>query len=175
MITCSLRSIPGFHVTDALRECSALLSSFGGHAAAAGCTLKKELWEEFTGSLEAHTQKTLDPALLIPTLTIDAEIQGEHLTLPLLSDLRRLEPYGAGNREPLFLLKNQTILGGRSVGKEGKHLQCMIGGKKAVGFGLGHLLQTLPPRADIVCRLGVDAWSGLEQVQLFVEDIRTSC
>ena len=175
IITCSLRSIPGFHVTEALRACGGVLSSFGGHAAAAGCTLKKEVWEEFTGSLEAHTKEILDPALLIPTLTIDAEIFEEHLTLPLLSDLRRLEPYGAANREPLFLLKNQTVLGGRSVGKEGRHLQCMIGGKKAVGFGLGHLLPSLPSRADIVCRLGIDSWSGKDQVQIFVEDIRTSC
>ncbi len=170
-MTCSLRSIPGYDVSEALKRCSFLLSSFGGHELAAGCTLPEKQWGEFAQALKSDASSHLDPSLLVPTVTIDAVLEPHDLTLPLLHELAALEPYGAGNREPLFLLKKQSLRGMRCVGKEGKHLQCLIGQTKAVGFGLGSLLPTLPLESDIVCRLGVNAWSGRSEVQIFIEDI----
>ena len=173
-MTCSLRSIPGYNVVETLKRCSSFLSSFGGHELAAGCTLGREQWEEFSLALREDAASHLDPSLLVPTIMIDAVLEPHDLTHTLLHELSALEPHGAGNREPLFLLKKQSLRGVRCVGKEGKHLQCFVGQTKAVGFGLGHLLPSLPSESDIVCRLGVNAWSGREEVQVFIEDIAVS-
>lgn len=170
-MTCSLRSIPGYDVSEALKRCSSLLTSFGGHELAAGCTLEKQQWENFSTALREDAESRLDPALLVPTITIDAVLEPHDLTLPLLRELAALEPYGAGNREPIFLLKKQSLRGVRCVGKERKHLQCFVGQTRAVGFGLGSLLPALPLEGDIVCRLGVSAWSGRDEVQIFIEDV----
>jgi len=171
IITCSLRSVKGYDVTEALRRHASHLSSFGGHALAAGCTLEKEKWNDVTKLLQEDAQSVLNLQNLLPTLTIDAVIDRSDLTLPFGQSLSLLEPYGAGNKEPLFLLRGQKLSGARSVGKEARHLQCFLGGVKAVGFGLGTLLPSLPEEADIVCRLGINTWNGRGEVQIFIEDI----
>ena len=173
-MTCSLRSIPGYNIVEALGRCSSLLISFGGHELAAGCSLQKENWANFSRALREDAESRLDLTLLVPTITIDAVLEPQDLTHGLLRELSALEPYGAGNHEPRFLLKKQSLRNTRCVGKEGKHLQCLVGQTKAVGFGLGHLLPTLPSEGDVVCRLGVNAWNGREEVQVFIEDIAHS-
>ena len=102
---------------------------------------------------------------------IDAELSPNDLSLDLVRSISQLEPFGAGNPEPKFLLRSQEMQSLRQVGTEGAHLQCKMGSFKAIGFGLGELCDRLPDRCDVVCRLGVDTWNGQERVQLFIEDM----
>ena len=171
MIICSLRSIPEYNVVEALERCSEYLVNFGGHAEAAGCTVEKSNWIKFTDAIKNDADERLEKYDLVPSLEINAEISLEDLSLNFVKDLQKLEPFGNGNPEPKFLLRNQTISGIRCVGQENDHLQCFIGRIKVIGFGLGHLASKIPSRCDVVCKLGIDNWNEESRVQIFLEDI----
>jgi hypothetical protein len=61
--------------------------------------------------------------------------------------------------------------GPRTAGAEGRHLQCKIANVSGIGFGLGHLFDQLPPKADLLCKLSVNVWQGTERLQLIIEDV----
>ncbi|MFA6523860.1 MAG: DHH family phosphoesterase [Candidatus Peribacteraceae bacterium] len=172
--TASLRSIPGYHITEALRHASDLLLSFGGHAMAAGCTFRTELLPQLTDRLLAHASERLNAAELRPILEIDAALDTTGVTLALCETLSKLEPFGQGNREPRFILSNVMISNMRRVGKDGVHLQARVGGLKGIGFRLGTLLPQINDAVDVACRLSIDAWEGKSQPQLLIEDVRAA-
>ncbi|MBU2213739.1 single-stranded-DNA-specific exonuclease RecJ [Patescibacteria group bacterium] len=169
--TASLRSVPAYNISEGLDRCRDLLQYYGGHAQAAGCTFSTELLDELSERLDADVRKYAKEEDLLPTLMIDAELPPEALNLKLCEGLRHLEPFGKGNPEPLFLLKNVQIDYQRCVGSDGAHLQGTISGNKLIGFRLGHLQEQLTGPVDVVCKLGTDSWNGMVRVQLFVEDI----
>ena len=170
-ITCSLRSIPSYHIAEALARCSSHLLSFGGHSAAAGCTLRAGAWDAFSDAMIKDIEECCSSEDFGPTLAIDCELSEADLTVNFVQSLSLLEPFGAGNPEPKFLLRNQELSSLKQVGEEGRHLQCRIGSTKAIGFGLGELAEKIPDRCDIVGRLGIDTWNGFEKVQIFIEDM----
>lgn len=172
-VTCSLRSLPSYHIADALTRCSTHLQSFGGHREAAGCTLKSGAWDAFSDAMLNDIEEYCGNDDFGPTLAIDCELTEADLHLNLVRSLSLLEPFGAGNPEPKFLLRHQELSFVKQVG-DGRHLQCLIGATKAIGFGLGALMERVPDRCDIVLRLGVDTWNGVERVQVFIEDIATT-
>ncbi|OGJ77944.1 hypothetical protein A2398_01480 [Candidatus Peribacteria bacterium RIFOXYB1_FULL_57_12] len=172
--TGSLRSTRAYHITEGLERVSDLLSSFGGHAQAAGCTFA-------AGNLEAITQRlSQDVAVhttaedLLPTLTIDAILSPHDVTLTFCEQLKHLEPFGQGNPEPLFLVRGISLEQRRRVGHEGTHLQCRIAGIKTIGWRLGHLIDTAATPLDIVCKIGIDSWNGRRAPQIVIEDARTA-
>ncbi|MBU0767202.1 single-stranded-DNA-specific exonuclease RecJ [Patescibacteria group bacterium] len=169
--TASLRSVPAYHMTEGLERCSDLLQYFGGHAQAAGCTFSVEILDELSERLNSDVQKHTKEEDLLPTVVIDAELSPSAVTLKLCEGLKYLEPFGKGNPEPLFLLKNIQIDYQRCVGTDGAHLQGNIAGKKMIGFRLGHLKEQLTGSVDVVCKIGTDSWNGVTRPQLFVEDI----
>jgi len=170
----SLRSPPCYHVTEGLTRCSDLLEQFGGHAQAAGCTLKQKHWGELCRRMVEDVRERTDADALQPTLTIDAELRLEDISLDLLRTLARLEPYGEGNREPLFLLRDVSLDLPRCIGRERNHLQCTITGRKTIGFRLGHLIPQCAGPLDIACRIALDEWQGYQQPQIVIEDMRRS-
>ena len=171
-VTCSLRSIPEYNISEALNRCNEYLASFGGHAAAGGCTLDESDWEQFSQSLISDASDVLAGIDLVPSIPIDAEIDLDELNIETIKEFARLEPFGEGNPEPRFLIRNTKLTFPRAVGKEDAHLQCSLGNVKAIGFRLGHLANALPECCDIVCRLGIDTWKERERVQVFIEDLR---
>ena len=170
--TASLRSPPCYDISEGLTRCQDLIERFGGHAQAAGCTVLKKNWKKFcallSNDITAHT-KSND---LLPTLNIDAVIQPSDVTFKMINDLSRLEPYGQGNRKPLFIIKNVMTDELRRVGSDKTHLQCRINGIKCVGFGLGKLIDELNESVDIACRLGMDIWKDYGQPQIVIIDAR---
>jgi len=105
----SARSIQGFSLPAALESCKEYLDEFGGHKFACGVTLRKENIEPFRESINRFASQTLDLEDLVPTLTVDTEIPLKLLSVPLLEELKQLEPFGAGNPEPLFLSKRLML------------------------------------------------------------------
>lgn len=168
----SLRSIPGFHVAEALRACSDLLLTFGGHALAAGCTFSVAALRDLQARLSERVTATLPAAFLRPTLAVDGILPLSAVSLPLCRTLAALEPFGQGNPEPRFLLPEVRLGGVRPVGRDGAHLQATAGSLKLVGFGLGRFASQIPFLCDIACRIGIDTWNGNERPQIYLEDIR---
>ncbi len=170
--TASLRSPACYHMTEGLSRIQDLLTSYGGHAQAAGCSFSMRHWEEIIERLGADIADTVPPDALRPCVEVDAHIESAAVSLAFVASLQDLEPFGQGNPEPRFLLRNVRAEHLRRVGNEGNHLQARIAGHKAVAFRMGEFFERLDGPLDIVCRVGVDDWNGKKGVQLFVEDAR---
>lgn len=169
-VTASLRSPTCYTITDGLHAVAPHLLRYGGHAQAAGCTfLLSELDAVRTG-LEADVRTHVDQADLVPTLAIDAILEASDVTLEFCNTLHTLEPFGQGNAEPRFLIRNVVLSDGRTCGGDHTHLQATIGRTKSIGFGLGFAADIREP-VDVVVRLGINEWQGHTNAQLFIEDI----
>ena len=123
----SARSIPGFHLYDGLSSLSDILISFGGHKYAAGVKLEKKNLEEFRNRFNEVVKTSLKEEDFIPEIYIDAEIDSKDITNEVMQWLEKLEPYGQGNKEPVFFMKKvfkyqvETF-----VGKNFNHLKCVF-------------------------------------------------
>ncbi len=178
----SCRSIPEFHITSALDACTDLLVRHGGHAAAAGFTVRNEDKEALVARLRAIAQDQLGELELLPTLDIDREILLEKLDpryIPgILESINLLEPTGVGNPAPLFASKNVAVRYSRAVGREGAHLKLDLKAGKnifdGIAFRLGYWAEELPDQIDIAYRFEVNVYNGRSNLQLNIKDIQAS-
>ena len=181
LCTLSARSPAAYNIIDGLRRCAVALEqqgtpfiSLGGHAQAAGCTIAAAGVAALHALLCDDIAARVEPADLRPFSAVDAVLHPASIDLAFCTALDALAPYGQGNPEPRFLLRDAPLDGARAVGAEGKHLQARVAGIKAIGFGLGEHSAALPPRADVLCRIGIDTWQNRRTAQLFIEDLRTN-
>ena len=179
----SLRSVPSVNIIEAIEECGDLLVKFGGHAQAAGLTVKNELLDAFHERFEAAVAKRLAGITPEAELLIDARVSPYVLTLELLRDLQRMAPFGQGNPEPTFLVENMIVNEARMVGNGNKHLKLTLsaedGGQKtwdAIAFGLGERFPDLKSgdHLDLVIQLDANTWNGSTELQFKVVDMRRS-
>lgn len=177
----SARSIEKFHLHDALEHCAELFEKFGGHAAACGFTIKSENIDALREKLNAHAAGLLTDEDLIPEIKIDAIVSSQTLNLETVKDLKRLEPFGAGNSKPKFVTKDLYLLDEPLVMKE-KHLKMRLSDKNGKQFeavwwdGVEKSKeQTLKPKSRIELAYTPEAntWQGNTRLQLVVEDLRT--
>ncbi|MCS6936079.1 MAG: single-stranded-DNA-specific exonuclease RecJ [Candidatus Bipolaricaulota bacterium] len=172
----SCRSVPGFDIALALEEHRDLLERYGGHAMAAGFSIRNEKIPLLRERLRDYARALL-PQRAQPIYEFEAELSPQELTLEVYYDLQRLAPFGIGHPEPRFLLRGARIQQWRTVGTNGDHLKCLIeaGGQTfpAIGFSLGEhaLLLEEHQTLDLIFKLGCDTWSGRPQIQLEIEDI----
>ncbi len=178
----SCRSIDKFHITEALDEVADLLVRHGGHAQAAGFTVRNENLPEFLSRITAIAERKLRDMDLVPTLTIDAEIELDDVDWALLEHLQQLEPTGAANPQPIFLSRGVEVVHHRGVGQDGAHLQLTLSADSATGyreigaiaFRQGEWASRLPQTIDLVYSIGVNEWRGNKNLQLMVQDLRPS-
>ncbi len=123
----SCRSIPEFHITQALDECRELFVRHGGHAAAAGFTIETTRLDLLARRLSAIAQRELGGQELLPTLSIDAVLHLHKLKPELFHALRQLEPHGYANPTPVFVSRGVSIVELRTVGLDGAHLKMKVG------------------------------------------------
>jgi single-stranded-DNA-specific exonuclease len=177
----SCRSIPEFHITEALDETADLLVRHGGHAQAAGLTLRNENLQLFTDRLQAIAIAKLSGRDLVPTIEADAEISLDEVDWALHETLAQLEPTGMANPTPLFLSRNVEVMSHRAVGQEGAHLQMRLssgnGGNThqllpAIAFRQGAWADGMPQMIDLVYSINLNEWNGRRNLQLMVQDIR---
>ncbi|ABB31099.1 single-stranded-DNA-specific exonuclease RecJ [Geobacter metallireducens RCH3] len=170
------RSIPGFHLYDALGACADQLVKFGGHRYAAGLSIDEPTLELFVDRFEEVAAGLLSADDLIPVLRVDAVLSAQQVTAGLADALSSLEPFGAGNPEPLFVLKDMEIV--RRWAVRGNHLKVRLSGGgftfDAIGFNLATKEDSLPDLVDIVFTLGWNEWNGRKTLQLSLKDIRES-
>ncbi|WP_274650031.1 single-stranded-DNA-specific exonuclease RecJ [Paenibacillus humicola] len=173
----SARSVEGFDLHAALTRCAELLDHFGGHQAAAGMSLHRSRLGELEESLFRLADEWLTADDRVPKTRIDLACGVEEATLDVLTELQRLEPFGAGNPAPKLLLRGGTVADRRTMGKEGKHLKLSISGGgrllDAVGFGCGELAPRLTEGAhiELVGELAVNEWNGRRRAQFMVSDM----
>ena len=172
-ITASLRSIPGYHVTEALGRAQKLLMTFGGHAQAAGCTFAASRLEELRTVLNADISSRFSGEDLVPLLSIDALLRAEQLTKELAIALQELEPHGQGNDKPRFVIEGARLEELRTMGADNSHLQARVGTVRLVGFGHGSLAEKLNQGAsDVTGYLTLHTWKDRTEPQFFLEDVR---
>jgi len=172
----SARSIPEFHITQALDACEELLIRHGGHAAAAGFTVSNENLDELADRLRALAVEQLSGVELVPSLAVDAEIELAQMSWELQQALTQLEPCGYANPSPLFASRNVRLLGQRAVGKDGRHLKLALSDGQApwdgIAFRQGEWAGKLPDHVDIAYHLEVNEWNDRRRLQLNVQDVR---
>ena len=178
-LAASARSVRDFDVYQALEACSEHLEQFGGHAFAAGMTIKSECYDAFKAAFEEAVKSTIHPDKLIPEISVDLEIDFSMIDEKFVRILQQFEPFGPGNMTPVFASKNVSDTGnGRTIGQDDKHLKLFVkqGSQKfpAIGFGLGQKLGLTKDRQMFEAAYCVEEseWNGNRYIQLRLKDVR---
>ena len=170
------RSIPGFNLHDAVMNCDTYVGKFGGHSMAIGINVKRENFEKFKKEFEEYTQNS-HISDIIPIIQIDKQVDIKKINIQEVNELKLLEPYGEGNKMPVFLIKNLKILSIRSL-SEGKHIKLKLGIDNhiidAIGFNMGEVADKylIGDKVDIVGSLEVNQFGGNENIQVNLKDLR---
>ncbi|MFQ5400310.1 MAG: single-stranded-DNA-specific exonuclease RecJ [Anaerolineae bacterium] len=177
----SCRSIPEFHITEALDQTADLLVRHGGHAQAAGFTVRNENLPQFIERITEIARAKLDGLDLVPSLAIDMELDLQDVDWALQEHLAQLEPTGYANAAPVFISRGVEVLSHRAVGQDGAHLQMRLKAAAAdtnykvipaIAFRQGAWASSLPQIIDVVYTLNVNEWNGNRSLQLMVQDLR---
>lgn len=176
----SARSIPGFHVLNALEAADDLFEQFGGHRAAAGMTIASERIPELRKRLSEYADNVLSDDDLVPGLSVDAVLLPETIDLRLFEALSALEPFGQGNPKPVFVTKGLFLREDPLVMKD-KHLKLKLVSESGrqleavwwdgVDRSKGRTLRR-GSRIELAYVLEVNNWQGNRKIQLVVEDFR---
>lgn len=172
----SARSIPEFDITAALDRCRDLLMRHGGHAAAAGFTVRTEHLPALQERLRAIAQAELANKDLTPKLHIDAEVTFKELNRDLYEQLKLVEPCGHENQPPVLMARNLAVRRSRVVGDEGEHLRLVVSDGRlvfdAIAFRQAYLAEDLPARVDLAFTLEIHERNGERYFELNVLDLR---
>ncbi len=179
----SARSIPAFHLYEALARLSHLLERFGGHKYAAGLVIRSERIASLREAFESVAHAALKPEDLLPRLKVDAEVEPEALTFRLISELERLAPFGMANPEPTLAIRGAKAFYPKIVGQQ--HLKLKLKKQKApaldaIGFRMGTRLGEVAQEGsqmDWVFTPELNRWPahsscGELQIQLRLKDFR---
>jgi single-stranded-DNA-specific exonuclease len=172
----SARSIPEFHITQALDRCTDLLLRYGGHRAAAGFTVRTADLPELKARLTDLAEEALRDVDLTPTLEVDAEVPLREMNGQVWKALQDLRPFGEGNPEPLFASRHVRVRHQRAVGSDGAHLKLLLSDGNTVWDGIafrqGDWADHLPDYVDIAYHLQVNEFRGERRLQLNIQDVR---
>jgi single-stranded-DNA-specific exonuclease len=173
----SARSIPGFDLYEALKDCSDGLIAYGGHAAAAGLKLTADQLPAFARRFEERCRVSLSTEQLERALTIDAEIPLGVLSLAVVNEIEMLEPHGISNPRPLLLATGLELAGEpRPVGEKKNHLQMRLRQGdhicKAIAWNLAEKGRaiTAGSRLSAVFSPSINEWRDRREVQLEIKD-----
>lgn len=176
----SARSIRNYNLVEALDSCSELFDQYGGHSAAAGMRLDAGNIGELRSRLDEHAKANIPVADLVPELRIDAPVAASTISLELVDELTRFEPFGAGNPKPVFVTNGLRLRFEPTVMKE-KHLKLYLEDTENRRFeavwwhGVERAKErTLRPGGgiEIAYTLEANMWQGTRRLQLVVEDLR---
>ena len=172
----SARSIDGFSLYDAVSSASDLLTHYGGHVLAAGFSLKSENIDKFREAIEQYAKTVEMP---FPVLDIDLRLRPDFISSDLLDVIASLEPFGAGNPQPVFGLYGMTLTSVQPIGG-GKHLRLTL--KKGECSLTGLLFSTTAEEfpycngdiIDLAVKLERNEYMGQVRVSIYIKEIRMS-
>ncbi len=178
----SFRSIPQINIINLIEKTGDLLEAYGGHSQAAGITIKNNNLKKFYEKLNHLIEKELEGKNLSQEIEIDQELKIEDIDMRLVADLKKMEPFGQGNKEPVFAMKNLLIEDLKWVGNGEKHLKLFLRSAntdnpnilEAIGFNLSEKFSKLKVgnEIDVVFNLSKDDWNGNEKIQMKIIDLR---
>ncbi len=173
----SARSIPGFHLCDALKKCEDFLIQYGGHKYAAGLSIEAKSVEEFRKRFIEVSNSELSDDDIQPKLKIDMEIELSEVTDNFMELLEKFAPFGPQNMRPVFLTRNCEIVGRPTV-VGNNHLRMRVRKGTTVidviGFGFGDMLSQISTGSliDAVYALEYNTYNNVTRVQMRIKDIK---
>lgn len=175
----SARSIEGLSIVETIGYFSELLEGHGGHHMAAGFTIPTVNLEKFQKSLQEHVDSKYKNVDLRPVLKIDLSLEANEVNLELFDRLDKFKPFGIGNPEPLFVIKNLEVIEKKLVGKTSSHLKLTLRSTakfpaifEAMGFGMGEMEIKNGDKVDLAFTLTEDTFRQRKLV-LKVKDFKT--
>lgn len=176
---CSARSIKGINLYDTICAIDEPLDGFGGHEMAAGLSFStdKTSFEKVKKALNSVVEETLRTKTITPTLDIDCELSTDDVTLDLVNEIRRLEPFGAENATPTFCMKNLVIKEKKIMGSKKNHLRLTVqkDGKEftCVWWSHADLPLEVDDRLDIAFCPDANVFNDNTYLQLMVKDVHS--
>jgi len=174
----SARSIPGFHLCEALKECEHLLIRYGGHKYAAGLSIKPNNVERFREKFVEVSNRILSDEDIVPKLHIDLEIELSYIDDSFMHTLEQFAPFGPQNMRPVFLTRNCEVTAQPYV-VGNNHLKMRVRKGEAefdvIGFGFGDMARVISSRGclvDIVYVVEYNTYNNVTRKQIRVKDIR---
>ncbi|MEI6602362.1 MAG: single-stranded-DNA-specific exonuclease RecJ [Clostridia bacterium] len=174
----SARSIEGFNIYEALSSCTEILEKFGGHAQAAGLTIRTVQIEQLRDRLNAYAEGLEDEIVFQPRLSLDAMLTPKEISFENIAALNRLEPFGCGNNEPVFWIRELEVSDVKLIGADAKHLKMNLqkDGQlySAIAFGMGDRYFDIfhCDRIDVACYMQKNVWNGFSKIQLRILEIQ---
>jgi len=174
----SARSVPGFHLYEAVAACGEHLERFGGHRQAAGMDVRADRLDAFREAFSREARRRCQGVDLRPVLRVDAQIDFQDITPDLVRFLPYLGPFGIGNPRPVFLARDVALASPPQVVK-GEHLRVQMrqGDRALEGMGF-RMAGRVPPevlgggRVDVAFQLDEDEWRGVKRVRALLQDLR---
>ena len=167
----------------AIENCRDLLENFGGHTYAAGLSLREENLKEFTERFMKTASEEVTSEQMTPQIDIDAVINLKDINPSLMSDLKRMSPFGPDNEKPIFCSYKVKDFGtSRVVGRDGTHLKLEIIDESsripthAIAFGMSEYEKYIKDDSlvDICYSIEENVYNGTTSIQLLIKDIRPS-
>lgn len=175
----SARSIPGFDITEAISQSKDILTKFGGHNQAAGFSLEVPNLQAFITNLQEIAKANISDDMAEIKLKLDAKLGMKDINEDLVKFLEKFQPFGYGNKEPVFWFEDMKIFGKpRLIGKEKKHLKFSVLTEHnltidVLAFNLASKLDIIAPNKlyDLAGSLNFNIWNGNRSLQIKLKDI----
>ncbi|MBT5596972.1 MAG: single-stranded-DNA-specific exonuclease RecJ, partial [Flavobacteriaceae bacterium] len=179
-LTASARSVKGINLYKVLEDCRETICQFGGHKYAAGLTIKKENYLKFKNKFEQAVSKIFESKSSEPEVVIESEIELDFITPKFYRILKQFEPFGPGNRIPMFLTKGLKIKNKEfKLGKEKEHIKLNLTQNNnktfpAIGFWLSEKFDKIKDSTNFSAIYSVDenTWNGSTIMQLKIKDLK---
>ncbi|SUZ70997.1 uncharacterized protein METZ01_LOCUS23851 [marine metagenome] len=179
-LTGSARSIKGVDLYEILEECKANILKFGGHKYAAGLTIEENNYASFKESFEKAVGDYINNKLPENEIRIESKIALSSITPKFFRILNQFEPFGPGNRRPIFLSEHLSLKGGlNKIGKNKEHLKLSVSQESdktfsAIGFWLSEKATSISSNSTFSMLYTIDenTWNGITSIQLKIKDIK---
>jgi len=180
VLTASARSIKGLDLYLVINQCKDYIDQFGGHKYAAGLTIKKENLEGFKKRFEDIVSQTIDKHIFEQELLIESKISLSEITPKFFRILKQFEPFGPGNKSPLFLSENLRIKGKPlELGKEKEHIKFNLTqdnktSYSSIGFWFSNKFNNLENKENFSAVYNIDEnnWKNISNIQLKLKDLK---
>lgn len=177
-VRCSSRSIDGVNIYDVLTANAELFDGYGGHAMAGGLAFdaQKVTFEKVKKSINTTINEMLAGRELSPILKVDLVLEPNEVDGNLISDIERLQPFGAANPNPVFVLNNLTLLQKKLMGSNKNHLKLIVQDSQdntydCIWWSKGDISLVSGDRLDIAFCPQVNTFNGNTSIQLILQDV----
>jgi len=174
------RSIPGFHLFNALSHCADLLIRFGGHEQAAGFSISADNVDSLRRALNQYAGQFIDAGIYVRGMELDATISLKDITDGLVEEIQMMAPFGHCNPGPLLACREVKVVSCRGIGKNGQHLKMLLKENGTFLDGIAFKFASsageiaAASEVDVAFLPSVNEWGGRRTLQLEVKDIRPS-